>query len=300
MATAGFRIRFGCSLARARSACLAAALLVSVAPVLGAPVVAAAPIGVEIAAAVGGGVDVSGTVGGGRIARLAQRRLATLGFSLPVSDLGVWQDAHGALVASRGTRLVGNPDTGLVPVAAPPTRAGKASRIAAVDDQPIGWSLVFTQCYERISDTWAWLDHCARIFRLSGDGDPARDYYGLQRLATAGANAPWVVKSAGIVATPVDAGLMTWVDWSPRGDRTGPCQPFVVWITAPFAGLMTPLDRCETWDITKGARGGDFRLDWSGCACTHERALAFDEVVSVAQGRSPAWYVPAEVHGFPF
>lgn len=253
-------------------------------------------------------VDVSRSVAGEHIAVAAQGRLAARGFRVPVGELGVWRDAAGILVALRASQLIsldrelvaGRHAAELVPVAAPPLRASRTRGVAPVEDQPIGWSLVFSQCYERISDTWAWLDHCARIYRLTGDGDPARDYYGLQRVATFGANVPWVVKAASISATPVEAGLMNWIDWSPRNDRSGVCQPYTVWVTAPVGGLNVAVDRCETWDITKGARGGDFRLDWYGCACAHDRALAFDVTVSVPQGRAPAWYVPADVHGFAF
>jgi hypothetical protein len=256
----------------------------------------------------GAAVDISRTAAGARIARAAQQRFEADGFRVPTSELGVWDDAAGTLVALRGGRFVAlerglatdRHRVELLPIAAPPSRASLAHVNAAVDDQPTSWSLVFSQCYERISDTWAWLDHCARIYRLIGDADTAHDYYGLQRVATAGSNAPWVLKSASIKAMPVDANLMSWVDWSPRGDRSGACQSFVVWVSAPLAGMMVPVDRCETWDITKGVHGGDFRLDWYGCACTHERALVFDVAVSVPQGRAPAWYVPAEVHGFPF
>jgi hypothetical protein len=308
MARIRFTARFGTSPLRGALA----GLLVLV-PLVWAPgsVTAGSPApgGAVLAGAVA--MDVSRGTAGQRMAVATQRRLAAHGFRVTAGDLGVWRDGTGFLVAPRGSRLVsmdrelasGRRVTELVPLAVPPPVARRtlaAGSVATVDEQQPGWSLVFAQCYERISDTWSWIDHCARIYRLTGDGDASHDFYGLQRVATAGANVPWVIKSASIAATPVDPSQMAWIDWSPRSDRSGACQPYIVWVTAPAGGLTLPVDRCETWDITKGAHGGEFRLDWYGCACTHDRALAFDLTVSVPQGRAPAWYVPADVHGFPF
>lgn len=263
------------------------------------------------AARLDGVVDLTGTRRGVRLARAAHGRLAPLGFAVAAQDLRVLRDGTGILIVPRTTSLdavrVSRPDgrkaTELVPVART-ERAGTGHKVAPAPSseppQP-SWAVVYTGCYERISDTWSWIDHCAQILRLLGDGDSTKDSYVLERWATAGANWPWVLKSAAISAYPTESSAsLAWVDWAPRSDRTGPCQPYNLRVVSPYPTPVRSVDRCETWDITKASRGGDYRLDWYGCTCTHDRELAFSSSVSVAQGRLPSWYVPADVHGYPF
>jgi hypothetical protein len=261
-------------------------------------------------AAAEGVADITRTRRGAGIAFRAAARLAARGWSVHAGDLRVWRDAAGFLVAGRTATLApvparradGSAGVELVPVVGGVPGAVAPRSAAPLVEPPVAsWSFVSGACFERLSDNWAWIDHCAHLYRLVGDGDGSRDYYALDHLATAGPNWPWVLKTAGIGAYPVETSPpMSWLDWSPRSDRTGPCQSYLVRLTVPFAALSHTVDRCETWDISKAQRGGDFRLDWSGCACTQDRELAFDIAVSVGQGRGPIWYVPAEVRGFAF
>ena len=50
--------------------------------------------------------------------------------------------------------------------------------------------------------------------------------------------------------------------------------------------------QCETWDITKYARAGEFRNKWTEGLCQTERGereLKFTVAVRVAQGKVPTW-----------
>jgi hypothetical protein len=274
-----------------------------------APVAAAVP---GTAARPADVVDLSGSRQGVRLAQAARDRFAALGVETDVRDLRVLSDGAGLLIVPRTTRLsamrsprgIRSGMTELAPVARPEDGAGQRRvRMAGTLEAtpPMSWTVAYTGCYERVTDGWSFIDHCAQILRLQNDGDPSRDSYVLERWATAGANWPWVVKSAAISAYPTETSAqLSWSDWAPRSDRTGPCQDYALRLMSPHPTAGRLVERCETWDVTKAARAGDFRLDWRGCACTHDRELAFSLSVSVAQGRSPSWYVPAEVHGYPF
>jgi hypothetical protein len=254
-------------------------------------------------------VDLTGTRRGDRLAQAAHIRFGRQGFEVAASDLEVLRDAAGLLVVPRGTDLgirssasQAGSGAAISPIARPAPAGVSASAAAGnVAAAPMSWTVVYSGCYERLSDSWSWIDHCARILQLKNDGDLTMDSYALERWATAGANWPWVLKSAAISAYPTEAGpALAWVDWIAKSDRVGACQQYSLRLLNPYPTTARLVDRCETWDITKASRGGDFRLDWRGCTCTHDRELAFSLSVSVAQGRLPSWYVPADVHGYPF
>jgi hypothetical protein len=250
--------------------------------------------------------DVTETALGRALRTRASQHLRALGATVASGRLRVFRDADGYLVVPRRTSLATAAENSrragraeLVPIVRSIVGQRLAGRTAATSSP--SWVFAGGGCYERISDGWSWLDHCARVFRLAQDGDAQRDFYALQRYGTAGANMPWVLKQAELGSSPVESSPpMSWQDWSPRADRSGPCQTITVRITSPVAGVSQQVDRCETWDITKGSTGGDFNLAWSGCACVQDRELAYVLSVSVPQGSLPAWYVPAEVHGFAF
>ncbi len=249
--------------------------------------------------------DVTDSALGRLLAAHARGRLAEVGEPVERGGLRVLRDDDGYLVVPRGTTVRAVPGLAtsaagvtLAPVVGPERSATVGRQSAAVSS---AWVFAGGGCFERISDGWSWLDHCARIYRLIQDGDPQRDFYALQRYGTAGANMPWVLKEAVLGSEPVESSPpMAWQDWNPRSDRSGPCQTITVRVTTPLAGVSQAVDRCETWDITKGATGGDYSLEWSGCACAQDRAIAYVLSISVPQGTLPAWYVPAEVHGFAF
>ncbi len=243
---------------------------------------------------------------GNRLAARATERLSALGATIEARGLRVLRDAEGYLIVPRATTVVtrangssGSFRTALVPVVRPTDRRTVIGQTSTASSP--AWVLAGGACYERISDGWSWLDHCARVYQLVRDGDAQRDFYALERYGTAGANVPWVLKDAALGSSPVESSPpMSWQDWSPRSDRSGPCQPFTVRITSPVPGPSQIVDRCETWDITKSATGGAFTLEWSGCACIQDRELVYAVSISVPQGALPAWYVPAQVHGFAF
>jgi len=166
---------------------------------------------------------------------------------------------------------------------------------------PPSWVRLGSSCFERVADLWSWIDHCYELYGLAFDGDAQLDTYALVRTATAGPNWPWVVKAASIGSQALGGtATQSWRDWSPRSDHSGPCGPFSVSIRSPLPGAETLVERCETWNITKGSAGGAFSVAWSGCACTDDRELASVIAVSVPQGSSVGWVLPASVAGFAF
>jgi hypothetical protein len=240
--------------------------------------------------------DVTATQLGRTVASVASRRFAADGLSVLPRDLRVLRDRDGLLVTTR-TTSVAMRDGVATPVARPAAAAHLRASLAGTPT----WSPAGNNCYARISDGWSWLDHCTRIYRLLSDGDSQRDFYILEHLGTAGPNNPWVLKDAGLADLPAETSTsMTWVDWAPRSDRTGPCQSFTLRTTSPVAGPAEIVERCESWDATKGAAGGTLALHWSGCACAQDRELGTVVAVSVPQGGTPIWYVPADVSGFAF
>jgi hypothetical protein len=242
--------------------------------------------------------DVTNTVLGHELRAQASERLRALGPGGDERRWRVFRDRNGYVVVPRNVEMARN-NGNVVPVLRPVGVRSAATREVAATTP--SWSFAGGGCFERISDGWSWLDHCARIYRLTQDGDSLRDYYALQRYGTAGSNMPWVLKEAELASEPVETSPpMSWLDWNPRSDHAGPCSTITVRVTTPLAGVSQQVDRCETWDITKGATGGDFGLAWSGCACIQDRELSYVLSISVPQGTLPAWYVPAEVHGFAF
>jgi hypothetical protein len=219
---------------------------------------------------------------------------------LQTSNLRVWKDGAGYLVAPAGTRFrVSINESGaeiLQPLSASPhgkVASGRAQAAAASS----GWNLVSDMCFARISDSYSYMDHCYQLHKLSGDGSTAYDYYGLQRYATFGAAMPYSrVRSAMIAADAITN--QTWVDWDPRGDRTGNCVNSTLSVAAKGFGLSWDVEKCEHWNMTKSNPAVKFVLTWTGNVHA-DRELAFEIAVRVNQGAWPQWQVGANVAGSP-
>ncbi|HTS15718.1 MAG TPA: hypothetical protein VMH24_08615, partial [Candidatus Sulfotelmatobacter sp.] len=61
-----------------------------------------------------------------------------------------------------------------------------------------------------------------------------------------------------------------------------------------------PVDRCDTWTVTKGPVGGTYGLTWSGSGTHGERGLAYVIAVRVPRGAPVQWALPGGSSGSPF
>lgn len=253
-----------------------------------------------------GGADVSDTAKGRRLMEEAAARNPVL---KAAGQLRAVKDDLGYTVAPAETTFISYsielPDGTMGMELAPLTEFEPPTRAKAEDETgsvlaAAGWSRIAEKCFARISDGWAWMDHCYHMYKESNDGSSSYDYYALKRFATMGRNDPWRLWNGRIRATRSGGASQTWVDWSPGSDWSGgSCSTITVSMTSPIAGVSMAVERCpETWDMYKSANGTqpDYHLTWSGNS-TGEREVAFVITVRVAQGGTPSWGVPAYVHG---
>lgn len=279
------------------------ALLVSL--MIAAAVVAPAVASAAPTPAPGGLSDITGTARGLELAREAAEHRVLLG--APSQPLRVLRDEAGYLVVPSDTDLAQVPMTDesgrelvtYAPIVTAPVPDGSAlARNSALTSS---WTQVGSNCYARISDTWSWMDHCTRIYQLSNDGDGSKDYFALQHWATAAANSPWRLWWGKIASSPIvtgSYGAQSWVDWSPRSDYSGNCRPYGLSVSALGFGLGFSTEQCESYHLTKDNPAVNYSLQgtWYVGPNTN-RELAYEIAVSVAQGKTVAWTVPAEVHG---
>lgn len=255
--------------------------------------------------------DVSASSAGLAVAAAAARRFATMGPGGPPPALEVWTDAAGVLVAPRGTtfdRRAWTDDRGRVGIVLVPQTPRLAMSPPVAIARPVdrvrgtagpAWRWLGQACFSRTSDLWTWLDHCYQLYGATGtDG---ADYWELLRYGTAGANVPWTLHAASIGSYPTTASsTQDWVQWSPLGDQTGPCTAMTVQITSPIAGISWPVNRCDTWTITKGLTGGTFAVTWTGPGTHGERGVAYVMAVRVPHGAFAQWALPGGSNGAPF
>jgi hypothetical protein len=154
------------------------------------------------------------------------------------------------------------------------------------------WNQVSAHCFPRKITGGSYIDACRRMFKLTNDGDTAKDYFQLQFYATGG---QWTgfdqLTALGLLVQPKTAPAQAWVDWSPRSDWSGgSCSTTNVGISYG-ASLSFSVQRCpETWDITKYATAGKFSEWWYDLGGTgQDREVAFSVVVKVNQGTTPSW-----------
>lgn len=265
--------------------------------------------------------DITGTAEGLRYAQTAITRFAGEGMAASVADLRVVRDQAGILVAPLNAELspmvTMGPDgarvTEMVPVTPRDPAAamresmdlvpGSSTSLAApLSFDGAYWGNPVAQaCFARYSDTWSWLDHCYRDYKLQNDGDPNHDYYGLQRHGTAGANSPWVINAAVIGATQAGSVSQSWVDWNPLGSTTGNCNSSTtLFIQSPVVGLQYSVVICEQWIMNKSNPTVSYSMEWYGPGTHTTRGIAFDISVSVAQGAWPQWSMPGQSWGSAF
>lgn len=264
---------------------------------------------VVAAAAAGRVVEITGSRAAASLAQAAAVRYRDYGVTVKPTDLRVWQDEDGYVLVPVGTPTImlstTRPDGSVAVEIAPttermpPVTSPSTAMLASITPAAAPyWALVATQCFTRISDTWSWLDHCYQMYQEANDGSATRDYYALQHYATASNNSPWRVYWAQIRSYPASTSApQTWVDWAPKGDTSGSCDPsYTIGISAPIVLTMTS-NRCEIWHMTKSNPTVDYTLQWISSGVSGSRGLAYENSVSVGQGLWPVWVLPAEVHG---
>ena len=260
-------------------------------------------------------VEVTASAAAGRLAREAAARHSVRGGQVTAADLRVWRIAPGDYIVGKSmprnletssvskgegkTELTMTYDIG----AAARAPSGPARNLAGSAAISASWGFVAQGCFSRISNAYGWLDSCYRIDRLVNEGDP-RDFYKLEQYGTVGtwSGPPWGKIYAGFVAAVKSStsSAMSWIDWSPRGSRSGSCVTVPLSISAlgiPFnsSGLM-----CERWNITKYADAGHFNEEWH-CGCIvpfgqpypNTREIDYLQAISVLNGKLAQWSVSA-------
>lgn len=159
---------------------------------------------------------------------------------------------------------------------------------------PTGYTLVAVGCFARIYSgvNAAAMDHCYQILKLTGESSSIKDYYVLQHYASVyagGWGAMWGEVEAEAF-TPQD-----WVDWSPKGNRTGNCQSFTLSVEVNGWGVTYSTDKCETWSFSKWNPQVHYKNRWTGPVTNTNREIALEIAVQVAQGAWPQWWIPAAV-----
>jgi len=148
-----------------------------------APSATAAAEGDALPALPRGATDVSATSTGRDLTEKAVARNPDL---KAAGRLRVVRDDAGYLVAPASTRFVALPlelpdgsiGTELAPLTQAPTVAVALAMQAPGTTALLAeryWSRVASDCFARISDDWAWMDHCYHMFKEINDGSSTYD-----------------------------------------------------------------------------------------------------------------------------
>lgn len=160
------------------------------------------------------------------------------------------------------------------------------------------WAWRAGHCLERLNQNGSWIDHCYQVYKLEGDVDGSRDFYQLDRYATAGDALGTTLDGATISShrSTSNSSTMGWMDWTPRGDIDLPnCSDLTLSVSVEGIGFSKTYLRCERWNITKFAEAGRFSNSWEGSVNDTQREIAYMTSVSVPQGGWPVWIIPASV-----
>lgn len=160
------------------------------------------------------------------------------------------------------------------------------------------WSLVASQCFERIDNGYGWMDHCYEMNKLIGETDSQKDYYQLHHHATAKSKSVWTLTDAYLSCQRNGGSTQEWLEWSPGSDVPRPsCGTVGIGVSAFGIGISANYTACPTmWDITKYAEAGRFQNKWVGSAWRSEREVAYMICVKVPQGGWPVWNLTAGFH----
>jgi hypothetical protein len=254
-----------------------------------------------------GATDITATAKGQKLIKEAKARYEKRGHR--TGELRAVKDATGILIAPIDTAfttytatLEDGPE---VQALAPLTAEDRAQAIeeSAALASP-SWSVTGNNCFTRISDTWAILDHCYYKFRLANDGNSSYDWYALRRYGTARNNSPWVLDQVRLRAYRSGGSSQTWADWSPRSNWSGgSCSTTSIGISSPIGGISQSFERCpDQVTFSKSANGTqpDYTQTWFGLGTRDNREVEFEIAVRVKQGGTASFSMPAEVHGSPY
>jgi hypothetical protein len=202
-----------------------------------------------------------------------------------VVPVGTVVELVGALVDSAGVHV----KTILSATATPRLRF----RAASAPSDSLHWTPAGgIGCISRRQNATAWYDPCQDFFRLDNDSDPTRDIFGAEMRGTGKSKSMWRLDELEVQQqrknnTPPQ----NFVRWDPGADTKSNCQPVTVGVTVEGVGLSTTTERCEVWDIDKGANAPDFANRWRGHVWRSERSTASVVATAVAEGSAPEQYV---------
>jgi hypothetical protein len=211
-----------------------------------------------------------------------------------------------ALVVPKGTtvELVGDlyDDTGLhaVTLLSSAPRQPEVRALAAPSDSARWDPSGGLGCIERRSNNTARYDPCQLFYWLAGqDNDPDHETLGSQLHGTGKSKGFWTLKELELQQYP-DEGTVPqrWVDWDPKADAKTNCQGVTVGVTVQGVGLSTEQQRCELWDIEKGADPGDFANRWKGSVRRADRASAMVTAMQVDNGALPRYRFEFDYYAF--
>jgi hypothetical protein len=94
------------------------------------------------------------------------------------------------------------------------------------------------------------------------DGDPNRDIFGSEMWGTGKSKGFWRLSELEVQSWPANG--QAWERWDPGADTRSNCESVTVGVTVQGAGLSMTKQRCELWDIEKGAPGGELANRWKG------------------------------------
>jgi hypothetical protein len=285
---------------------------------VGAPSATAAGAAAAASSALPRGTsDITATAIGQKVASETAARWAAKG--LAARPLRVVKDDNGMLVVSADTKFAsyavrlseGRTGIALAPLTPDAPALAKVAQTANLVPDAAGivplispsWTFQGNDCFNRISDTWSWMDHCYYMYRLSSDGNGSYDWFALNHYATAANNSPWALSWARIRAYRSGSSAQTWADWSPRSNWSGgSCSTTTIGVTLPVGGIGTSFDRCPeqiSFDKSAGGTSPDYTQTWIGPGTHGNRELNFEISVRVVQGGWAQWALPAEVHVGP-
>jgi hypothetical protein len=253
-------------------------------------------------------VEVSTRPEGQEIAAQAAARHSARGIATTASQLRVWRIGHGDYVAGRqlpvGLEVGGpDPDGGVVSltyevggrlIAARPRRTARLASTAAT------WVWLAQGCFSRLTNGKAWLDSCYALHGLTNESDP-RDFYQLEQYGSLAPTQLFKIYDGWLAARPASGSSpMSWIDWSPRGSKSGPCQTIPLSVRALDVSISASGLMCEHWNIAKGVAAGEFQEQWS-CGCIYPfgqpypniREIDSMQVVSVPSGGIVRWTLAA-------
>jgi hypothetical protein len=281
----------------------ALSLLVSVVFAMGLPSLAAgrSPTGL---------VEVTDSRAGQDLAAEAAARQSTLGERVDAGDLRVWRIAPGDYLVgkTKPRNLAFGSVTGPAGKIEPTFSFDVGARVsnspharsAALATASPSWVWVNQGCFTRISNIYGWLDSCFKLLRLAGESD-SRDFYTLEQYGSVGAQTFGKIYSGWLAASRSSASApMAWIDWSPRGSKSGPCAVIPLSVSALGQSFSASGLMCERWNVYKYSAAGHFKEEWS-CGCIfpfgqphpNVREIDYLQTVSVANGRYVEWTLSA-------